>query len=185
MLIKCKDCFNEVSPDTTRCPHCGAKLRVSIFGRFALISTGIVVAFIAFFSIKVLSEPQHVRNANTNRAICEHNIGKSPIFTQEICDYNYEKSIRERKLSQGSGIAAPRNHQAEAAYAQQKKEQFEELKNTCLARKKIIHKEYLSLIAQDDWWKAGLKVWNCAEATNDVDFLKWAARATEMNEKKK
>lgn len=84
-----------------------------------------------------------------------------------------------------SGVSAPRNYKAEAEYQEIKKQRMEELKATCMANKKAIEADYLSLAEKGDWWRAGLKVWNCAEATADPDFIRWGNEATTMDNKLK
>jgi len=128
-------------------------------------------------------EPQYVRDARVSLAICEDNIGKSPLFTKEICEYNYQRAITAGK--QGVPVAAPKNHEAEAEFAEREKNRAAELKTVCAATKESIKKEYLALSRQGDWWKAGLKVWNCAQVTNDPDFVRWGNEATKMSDKQK
>lgn len=181
MLINCKECHKEVSPSATTCPHCGAKLKMGSFSKFVLITGGLVVAFFGFFAIKTMLEPEYVRDARAARALCEANIGKFPGFTQGICDSNYSNAI----LSEGRNedAAAPIDYKARSEFDESQKKLRDELKRSCNTNKKKIYEEYLLLANQGEWWKAGLKVWNCAEATNDPDFVQWAGEATKMNSK--
>ena len=95
-LVKCPDCSKEVSKNAQKCPHCGAKLKMGGFSKTIIIVFGVCVAIVLIASVSVLTDPPHVREAKTNKAICDMNIGKSPIFTKEICEYNYQRDLNKR-----------------------------------------------------------------------------------------
>lgn len=47
----------------------------------------------------------------------------------------------------------------------------------CMENKKSIINEYHSFVGKNDWYKAGLKVWRCAELTKDADYKILGERA--------
>ena len=95
-LIKCPDCSKDVSKNAQKCPHCGAKLKMGGFSKSILVLFGIGAVIVLIATISMLNQPPHVREANTNKAICDMNIGKVPSFTKESCEYMYQRDLNKR-----------------------------------------------------------------------------------------
>ena len=95
-LVKCPDCSKEVSKNAQKCPHCGAKLKMGGFSKTIIIIIGIFVAIVLIALVNISNKPPHIREADLNKSICDMNIGKSPVFTKEICEYNYQRDLNKR-----------------------------------------------------------------------------------------
>jgi hypothetical protein len=171
-LVNCKECEKEVGEQTVRCPSCGARLKTNIVLKVFLIAILIVVTIFVLLYITFMVTPQYVTNANNNRSHCLEIVkaANSHLFTRENCQIKYEEEIER-----GKGIIKPivptPEFKEEKLKMQESLQASEiEYKNNCIERKEKIKKEYQAFAEKNEWYKAGLKVWRCAELTNDSEF---------------
>jgi hypothetical protein len=182
-LTPCRECKKEISNQATSCPNCGAKLKPSAFTRVLKVG-GIIFAVLvlitAFWSI---TTPEYEKEAINIRNACYDivKITADPML-RSTCDQNYESAIRVGAAAaspRAAGIHSTRTDQV--IWEKKQKEKDKEYGENCIKNKKLIIYDYQTLSKKNEWWKAGLKVWRCAETTDDKDFKKLASIATEKN----
>lgn len=171
-LIKCKECKKDVSNQAVRCPSCGARLKINIVLKILLIAILSVAIIFILLYITFLATPQYVTNANNNRSHCLEIVkaANSYLFTRENCQIKYEEEIERGKGVIKPKVPAPEFKEEKLKMQESLQAAEMEYKNNCLKRKEAITKEYQVLAEKNEWYKAGLKVWRCAELTNDSEF---------------
>ncbi len=171
-LIKCKECEKEVSDQAVRCPTCGARLKINIVLKIFLIAILIIAMVFILLYITFLATPQYVTNANNNRSHCLEIVkaANSYLFTRENCQIKYEEEIQKGKGIIKPIVPAPEFKEEKLKMQESLQASEMEYKNNCIEKKEKIKKEYQALAEKNEWYKAGLKVWRCAELTNDSEF---------------
>lgn len=92
-LTTCPECKHEVSTDATRCPNCGAKLKM---GWFVKLLIGAAAAFGGLLLIGFMI-PEETARANEARRMCEKELVPKGMATQSDCDrmhYNIKNGIK-------------------------------------------------------------------------------------------
>lgn len=89
-LKPCKECGKEVSSSASKCPHCGASLRM---GLFAKLGIGAVAAF-ALLMIIGANTPKYKIVAQERRDICRE-AAKVGVRTYQQCEDRYRQEIKE------------------------------------------------------------------------------------------
>lgn len=81
-LTTCPECTHEVSTDATRCPSCGAKLKMGWFGKMVI---GVVAIFVGMVIFGAMI-PEETARANEARRMCEKELMPKGMATQYDCD---------------------------------------------------------------------------------------------------
>jgi RNA polymerase subunit RPABC4/transcription elongation factor Spt4 len=178
-LVLCKECSKEVSDAALRCPGCGAKLKMHTFSKLLIIILGFVIIILVLSVVNSIATPQYKKDAIAHRNICEKYIAdNNPVsIAWRRCQDLYNDAIRKGESIGKPIVAAPEFKEERLKMDESLKAAEIQYSHDCINNKKQIIAEYNKLSAQNEWYKAGLKVWRCAELTNDMEFKSLGERA--------
>lgn len=86
-LIKCKTCGADVAKSAITCPHCGAKLGLSVREQYAIISITIVIVITLLLSVILIS------GGSSGNSI-QHTNSVATTNSEILIDYNTFSKIR-------------------------------------------------------------------------------------------
>lgn len=171
-LIICKECTSKVSDTAVRCPNCGARLKMSIIKKLFIFIAVVLLIFLIIGIIYSATTPKYKQDAERMRSTCEEYIANNnrASIAWRACQDAYHDAIRK-----GENLGKPVEPTPE--FKEEKLKMQESLKlaeneymDNCVKNKESIKKEYNSLAAKNQWYLAGLKVWRCADLTNDTEY---------------
>lgn len=178
-LIICKECTSKVSDTAVRCPSCGARLKMSIIAKlFILIICGLIF-IVAVSLIYSATTPQYKQDAERMRSICEEYIANNnrTSIAWRTCQDSYHDAIRKGENLNKPIVPTPEFKEEKLKMQESMKLAETEYMNNCIKNKDAIKKEYYALAAKNNWYLAGLKVWRCADLTNDTEYKSLGEKA--------
>lgn len=171
-LVVCKECNKEVSDTALRCPGCGAKLKMHAFQKMLLVIFALVVIIFILSTVNSIVTPQYKKDAIAHRNICEKYIAdNNPMSVAwRKCQDLYDDAIRRGESIGKPIVPTPEFKEERLKMDKSLKDAEIQYSKDCINNKKQIIDEYNKLSVKNQWYKAGLKVWRCAELTNDLEF---------------
>ena len=178
-LIVCKECSKEVSDSAVCCPHCGAKLKMHLFLKIFLSIIAILFFVFLIIMMDYVVTPEYKRDASKMRNVCERHMANNDPTTimWARCQEAYYDAIRKGENIGKPIVPTPEFKEEKIKMEDSLKLERIEYANNCIKNKISIINEYHILVNKNDWYKAGLKVWRCAELTNDFDYKSLGEKA--------
>ena len=182
-LVVCKECSKEVSDTAFRCPGCGAKLKMHAFQKMLLVIFALVVIILILSTVNSIATPQYKKDAIAYRNICEKYIAENnPMsIAWRRCQDSYDDAIRKGESVGRPIVPTPEFKEERLKMDESIKNAEIQYSNDCIKNKYKIIIEYNKLTAQNEWYKAGLKVWRCAELTKDFEFKRLGEKAKQKS----
>lgn len=182
-LVVCKECSKEVSDTAFRCPGCGAKLKMHAFQKILIIIFGFAAIILILSTVNSIATPQYKKDAISHRNICEKYIAENnpASIAWRRCQDAYYDAIRKGESIGKPIIPTPEFKEERLKMDESIKYAEIQYSDNCIKNKDKIIIEYNKLASQNEWYKAGLKVWRCAELTGDFEYKHLGEKAKQKS----
>jgi hypothetical protein len=154
-------------------------MKMNLFIKIMLVIFGLSCLVVLISYIYVASTPQYILDAERMRSTCEKYMAGNDRMTLmwRQCEDAYRDAIRQGENSLKPIVPTPEFKEERMEMQNSLKKDEDDYADKCLKNKEIIKKEYNILAAKNDWYKAGLKVWKCAELTGDNEYKSLGEKA--------
>ena len=97
-MTECKTCSKEVAKSASTCPHCGAKLKMSIFGKIMIL---LGVFFLMSVIVIILNTPVNFKSTSSTSSISTTDSSKENQSAQD----NIQNNLPLPTIAQGTNLA--------------------------------------------------------------------------------